>query len=329
MIDSLGNKLPKNAFIIRATEVTAFRNCRRKWFFESHNGKNLEPIVKDPKLRFGECWHKALEDHYSNDKDKSWITGFYKQVSEEEERLMDTLGDGFFDEGVQQQLQDEKELAELLLPLYEEWSIEEAEPSDNDLQILEAEKRLLIPIPSPSGKKTKAWLAVKLDAVAKDEQEHLWGYEHKTMSKSSNVTNPDTLPLDLQMGLQLWALQAACPDSRVQGAIYNLMRKQKPSKRVKNPIFGRHRVRRSPTELDNLIKDLYNDYTAMRQAVRDPQARFYNPQVWSGMCVWGCKYRDVCEAMNGDHDYQGLLEANFKPRDKDIWQVLEEEMYGK
>ena len=42
LIDSLGNPVPDEAFIVRSTEISEFTDCRRKWFMQSQNGMNLE-----------------------------------------------------------------------------------------------------------------------------------------------------------------------------------------------------------------------------------------------------------------------------------------------
>ena len=64
MKDSLGKTIPKNAFIIRHTELSDFRNCKRKWFIGTHNGLNLEPVFSDPRLKFGTAWHWMLEQYF-------------------------------------------------------------------------------------------------------------------------------------------------------------------------------------------------------------------------------------------------------------------------
>ena len=45
MRDSLGRKVPKSAFVIRATELQMFLNCPRQWYILSHNGLNMEPAT--------------------------------------------------------------------------------------------------------------------------------------------------------------------------------------------------------------------------------------------------------------------------------------------
>lgn len=322
--DSLGNRIPSDAMVIRATELTEFFGCKRAWFFSSHNGMNLEPLVKNEKLRFGTIWHYALEKHYcGEDMMKAFDEGFKIEADK-----IKNQGDVFFGDEVQSELETHWELGAKLVPLYLEWASACAEPSDRDLNYILVEHRILVPVLTPTGRISKTWLAVKVDAVASNEHNNLWIVEHKALSKSTNVNNPEHLPLDIQMGLQIWALKQLprFNNTNVLGAIYNLTRKQLPSNRVKAPIFGRHPVKRSRTELDRLSRELYNHSMDMRRTVRDPEYRTYNPQPWGGKCTWGCAFRTVCECMNREEDYKFLLQETFKPRYKSIWETLSEEM---
>lgn len=335
MQDSFGKEIPKTAFIIRATEVGEYLNCPRAWLFQSQNGLNLQQIITNPNLRFGTCWHKALEEYYWNYhrgktlsmeyRFKYALEAFTEEHTHEVEKIQEALGDGVYDPDIQQQLEEHLAMGRALLEGYVQWSNEEAEPSDSELQIEAVERRFVVPVPTLNGYKSRAYLAVKLDGVA-HYNNALYVFEHKTMSKSSNVSNPNNLPLDIQMGLQMLALQAVYKKP-VHGAIYNLTRKQVPSPRVKNPIYGRHIVRRSGTELTHLQQFLYKTYQAMRYTAKyqNIYTAQYNPQM-VGKCSWGCAVRPICEAINRGEDVEFLITALMKPREKDFLEMLEEEM---
>lgn len=325
MRDSLGNKVPKSSMVIRATEVGEFRNCRRKWFFGSHNGLNLEPVMRDKKLSEGICWHAGLESYYSTG---DFETGFMTAFGEEVSLMQSVIGDGIYDELIQADLNARKELALTLFELYKEWSTTTAEPSDYGMETVSVEQRLLIPLCTPKGNKSRTWVAVRLDGVVKKDNIY-YVLEHKYLSKSTAVDNPQHLSLDLQMGIQQWALSHYLalhdPNAIIGGALYNLTRKQMPSSRVKNPLFGRHLVHRSKTELDILVRGLYKDSQDMRATKRSPSERTYNPQP-TGICTWGCAFRSVCDAMNRGGDVKVLLDNGYQKREKDIWKLLQEEM---
>ena len=336
MRDSLGNKLPNNAMVVRATEVTQFRNCRLNWYYTSHNGLNLEPKERSSKLRFGTVWHKGLE-YYYNPEDPFKLDNFKKGIEDGMESELDDLrssvGSGIFTSELQGSIEKERELLNQLCTAYDTWAkgaghntLDAPEISDREITPVEVEKRLLVPIPTPNGSTSLSWLAVKIDTIVRVGND-LWVMEHKTQSSSSRVDDPSNLPLDIQMTLQVWALkQFVGEDERVQGALYNLTRKQAPGPRVKNPIFGRHIVRRTPQELDIAIKTLYRDTLSMREAIRIPELRYTNPQPWQGYCTWGCPIKSVCINLVRGAEPDYIVENTMQQREKDIWQVLEEEL---
>jgi|GEM_PF-6157907 len=331
--DSLGNTLPKTALVIRATEISEFRNCRRKWWFSSHNGLNLEPKLRNKKLSEGICWHAGLESYYRNDGD--FATGFDAAFDRETDLMQMVIGDGLFDEEIQRDLQERYNRAIALAELYEQWATTEAYPSDSDLQVIDVEKRLLVPIRNPgTNYKTGFWIATKLDAIVQDKTNPnlFYGMEHKYQSKSTRVDNPQHLPLDIQTGVQQYVLQQYLnhtygPDCIAAGTLYNLTRKQMPGPKVTAPLFGRHLINRSPKELKILIESVWRDGQQMRRAKRLKHERVYNPQQ-TGICTWGCAFRDVCESMNRDEDVELTLFTEFQLREHTIWQLLEEEMKG-
>lgn len=352
MMDSLGNRIPKNAIILRHTEVPDFRNCRLPWVVASHNGMNLEPLVSNEKLRFGTCWHGGLEAYYRrllqgnepSDYTEIMKQGFMEEYDKQLNKIQLNLGAAYGDPELLEKLKAEKELGMALSESYIDWVIdnppEDLEISDKDLQVLAVEWRIVVPLYNPfNQRKSKIYIAAKLDTVVA-HGERLLVLEHKTASKATDVNNNPLLQLDLQMGIQLYVLreflrkvkhptplQKIMQSKKLSGAIYNVTRKQAPSSKVKNPLHGRQRVLRSNLELDNLGRELFLDGGRMRNCIKHPSTEIYtNPEPYAGSkCSWKCAIKSICEARNRGEDYQFLLNQKFKPRDKDIWQLLEEE----
>ena len=324
LLDHLGNKVPEDAYIIRATELGQFINCPRNWFFMSHNGLNLEPKVRPQKLRFGLVWHKGMEYLYSG---KDPFMGMLEEFKKEEELI---YGVAAYDADMAAAIDDERELARLMMEGYLAWR-ETASPPDSSFTTKAVERRVLIAL-------NGCYLAVRFDGEVIGKG-GLWVLEHKTRGKSSSVDNPPELALDLQMGLQLLAASLTNPES-VRGAIYNLARKMKPSNRVKTPLFGRHEVVRTKDELSIIQKvvearaAVMKIYTGMANAYKKNKelgqeimevGLTYNPQPL-GLCSWGCSVRNICESINRREDAQYLVDVSLKSRDKTIWDVLQEEI---
>jgi len=321
LLDYSGHPIRQDAYIIRATELGQFINCPRNWFFTSHNGLNLEAQSRNRKLRFGIAWHLAMEYLYSG---RPTFDGLEEGFRHEEDLLAKRISAFIYDPDIQAELEEDKELGHALLTSYLEWRKQEADPSDSVLYPYAVERRFVVPLPG-----TRAYIAVRLDAEFLDERGALWIMEHKTRGKSTNVSNPPPLQLDLQTGIQIWALQKAQPEKVVRGVIYNLARKQTPGPRVKSPIFGRHAVERSSKELDILeqyFKDVYykmRPYLALKRYIQNGGAidkaitkTLYNPN----------QLGILCESANRGEDVEYLIDTQLVPREKNIWQVLEEEL---
>lgn len=338
--DVYGKPVPKTAYVIRHTEVGDFINCPRKWFFLSHNGLNLEPQNRSNKLTVGSLWHKMLEEYYKDGVGDfpSGLRALEEGIRELREESFNGMEFGEFGPDpteTKAQLDKDEELLRILFEGYPDWANHHAYPSDKEFARVEAERRMLAPLKTPKGNKSRAYLAAKLDGIVEKQDTSHWVLEHKTRGVSTSVSNPDGLTLDLQLGIQLFLLrQYVDPKYKVQGSIYNLVRKQKPGPRVKSPIYGRHQIFRSEYELELLEQYLYKIYREMKQASdlgkkkgwRAAGELRYNPQIWGGLCTWGCPVKNICEALNRGEDVEYLMRAELQPRDKTIMDLLEEEM---
>jgi len=327
--DSFGNELPKDAMIIRHTEIPEFRNCPRKWFFESHNALNLEPKLNNHNLRFGSCWHKAMEYYYSG---RDPVEGFNEEFADQEADIFSAIGPGMYEEEFYSKLKEEKELGHALLEIYPEWSTTQATPTDKEFEVISAEDRILVPLLDEKGNLTDVWLAAKLDTLV-DKDSCLYILEHKTRGKSTSVQDSTMLPMDLQMGIQLLVLwdysEKLTGNRKLNGAFYNLARKQKPTSRVKSPIFARHEVIRTPKELEFLRRDVYYDYFEMVHTKKlfMEYDVFPRPnQQMFGKCSWGCAFTSICEGISKGEHVASEIKRDFQEREKTIWEILKEEM---
>ena len=336
LVDSFKNPVdPDKSILIRASELPSLRECPRKWYFQSPYGLNIEPLRKDKKLRFGSCWHDALEKYYQTGSIEEAKGQFIIAVDEELERLVENLGPEIYEEE-RDGLEKDIELGKTLLDLYGEKS-EELDPPDSSLEVIATEHRFLIPIGNTDGENFDSitvYLAGKLDGIVRDQNGGIWGMEHKSMSTSADVTAPENLVLDLQTTIQIMLLNIYYHNKmggseNVMGALYNLARKQKPGPRVKKEIFGRHRIKRTAKELAILHRMILHEDVEMikRWTNTLPMRIPYNPQLF-GRCSWGCSYKDICESLIRGEDASYLVKTNYKKRDKDIYEVLKEEMQG-
>ena len=334
----------KNPYIVRHTELQQFLTCQRKWMFQSHNGLNMETQKQNPNLAFGTLWHDLLEFYYKTQKegylDPEKLSMEYLEnlIETEIDDMRVEFGDMLNFENVDK-AQDDGALLREMFQGYVQWSRHTAVPSDTAMQVIDVERRFLIPIVAPTGKRMPAtYLAVKLDTIV-EYNNGLWILEHKTANKSSNVEDVPGLALDLQLGLQALALHYLSVleyELPTRGIIYNAARKQRPSSRVKNPLFGRTVVQKSREELHYINLFLYQTVLAMKKAsalIRKTgswEAAYqlsYTPQVYgNGPCLWGCPVRHICEEINRRGDVEPLIDMTLAPREKGVMEMLDKEM---
>ncbi|HEY7418813.1 MAG TPA: PD-(D/E)XK nuclease family protein, partial [Ktedonobacteraceae bacterium] len=79
-------------FHTSVTERGAFRSCRRRWYYETH--ENLVHKTKVPwALIFGDAIHKGLEFYYKDERSvNTAIDAFKSRWDEEYDALYDVYG---------------------------------------------------------------------------------------------------------------------------------------------------------------------------------------------------------------------------------------------
>jgi len=340
LLDIRGRPLPESAFITRHTELSQFLSCPRKWAVLSHNGLNRQPKAQNRNLRIGTIWHEALEDYYlmkkigvpAEDAIEAGRIKLEKAIKEDRESLLESLQmTGIFSET--SEADNDADLLRQMYQGYTHWANHEALVRDLDFDVVDVERRLIVPIYTNKGKKARAmYLAVKIDAIIQYKG-GMWVMEHKTAGRSTKVDDVPGLALDLQLALQAMALQHYT--HRMRGIFYNVARKQAPSSRVKAPLFGRTLVQKNMAEMQNVQELLYQAGLEMRRIsnqlkkAKDPVAELRNIRhipnvIGNGPCIWGCPALALCEALNRNDDYHYLYDSTFEDRG-DFKQTLFEE----
>jgi hypothetical protein len=144
----------------------------------------------------------------------------------------------------------------------------------------------------------------KLDLRVRDENGSIVFVDHKIVQDFGTPTK--TLSIDEQMIMYDWLLQQVHPDMRIDGAIYNMMRKVKRTANAKPPFYSRFRVRHSPQEIETfrlrLIGEL-QDLIRLRQELDDgadhQMVAYPSP---TRNCSWDCDFFAVCGLMNRPQD---------------------------
>ncbi|MEW6557193.1 MAG: PD-(D/E)XK nuclease family protein [Elusimicrobiota bacterium] len=261
--------------IITNSQIELFKECRLKYKFAYLD--LLTPKVPSSKLFLGAGIHEGLKAYYSNQKDldtakKSFANYVNTQIKDIENQI----------ELTDEQLEEITQANKLGLSMLEEY--DKFAKVQDDFEIVFPEKEFLVPVITPFGhKSTKFMFAGKVDGLVKKNNAY-WLMEHKTTSSVSSgyLSN---LVLDEQVTAYIWALQKQ-ENIEIVGCIYNIIRKQLPSPKVKNPIVYREQVYRSQKD----IADFQTQLHRICLEISHP-AIYRHP---TDDCSWKCAYRTLC-----------------------------------
>lgn len=204
--------------LIRTSDRQGFRSCRRKWNFQSHLQRNLEPKQDAMPLWFGTGIHYALESHFNPNCEhpfNSPAEAFQCYVLATRINARQELPEGW---------EEQEEMGIAMLDyLIDKWL-----PTRNSLKtfiykgVPQLEINFQIDIPFdikahfPDSPYDKAVYSGTIDRVVIDEKGFLWGLDYKT-AKSMKATH---FANDPQATVYPWAMNEIYPEYETAGLIY-------------------------------------------------------------------------------------------------------------
>lgn len=219
-VDSAPKSKPFNPFsstaVIRTSDRIQFKSCRRRWAFQSHLGRNLEPKTQAAPLWFGSGIHFALEDTYNGDKRlfESPVDAFKAYV------------DATKAQGRQSLPQDHDELEEMgeaMLEYYYKHWLKGRDPLKTYIHngVPQVEVNLTTEIPFdvkahfPDSPYDRVIYSGTIDRVVEDDLGQLWLVDYKTAKamKTTHFAN------DPQVTSYCW-MASNYYDKPVAGMIY-------------------------------------------------------------------------------------------------------------
>lgn len=199
-----------NQRIITASEIRAWKNCPKRWWFRY--GQELVPNKTQIPLSYGRLAHQGLEAYYHGRDPCEAVDQFFRENTTPwpEDQELFVLAE-----------------ANSLLAGY----IKRDPVKEMGHEIVAIEKEGRLPLRTPGGRRWHHFLlGYKIDLITRDRFGNLWAWDHKT---SAMALKEAWLPLNDQMAYYYWALgqQKELP----QGIIYNLIRKPSIKPRQNEP----------------------------------------------------------------------------------------------
>jgi PD-(D/E)XK nuclease superfamily len=232
----LDTEVKSSPLQVHTTDRMNFRSCRLRWHFSSNLRLNLRPEQTGDNLYFGSAIHKGLEAYYNNGKD---IEPAVIAALDYLKYIHDTEWSG--SEEATEQFSDQYLLAQGMLRHYHQVY------QHDGLKMEMVEAKFEVPIgkcPDCGGSGHDEWeddnsgpcprcagtgevlYSFQIDGLVRDNRDRLWILEHKTASKIEDDT--DYLQLDDQCTSYLWGMSVVRPDLKIEGVIYNTLRKIAP-----------------------------------------------------------------------------------------------------
>ena len=295
---------------ISNSEISCFKECRRRWYLQY-----VRCLVKkreDPTgpARLGTRIHDSLWYYYDPcrlpcpsaqpdpeeilARHDAWIA---RDLEEFPEREADIL--------------KEAELSRLMLEGYFEWLQDEG--ADEGLIVVGAEKALEYEI-LPG-----VILQCKLDVrVEREVDGARMVLDHKTVQ---NFTDPmRLLPLDEQARTYLLIERLIGVrdgnGERIDGAIWNMLRKVKRTATAKPPFYMRHEVHVNDAILRDFYDRIVQEIQELLRAEREIAEGAYPYPRPCRDCSWKCPFFGVCPVLDDStKDAEGMIKILFEPGD--------------
>lgn len=316
-----------DAPLVRTSERRSFKRCPQQWWWAWRQG--LKPKQAAPALWFGSGIHNALEAWYGTGTTRNTQAPFdiWDAWCDEEERVVriDSPTAPEDPEWV-----EARDLGKSMLERYfQKWG------NDPNWDVIATERAFQIGVPDPDNADVPIVVySGTFDGVFRDlNTGKIWLMEHKT-AKAIQVNH---LTLDDQAGSYYWVAPTILaaegllkPGERIDGIMYNFLRKGLPDLRPTNSkgqhlnkdgsvskvqpaaLFARHEVYRSDKERVQMGKRVQSEARLMNMMRNDPSLVFKTP---TRDCAWDCPFFSMCEMHEAGQDWREYRDLVYRVED--------------
>lgn len=302
--------IDRRKFEIHVSDLSAYKECRRRWGWVSPLRMNLRPEHTKIYFIVGRAVHYSIGEWYENGTLPHITYDLYMR----ELRKFESIAPGDDEEQVR--------IGRGVCENYHSWVTSVEEP-DEDWKILATEMKFKTPLYNLKGKKSnRIFLAGRIDGVWEHRRTgDIWLVEFKTTAREPNPKWPQ---LDDQAAGYCWAAEQIF-GRRVKGMMFRFLKKRmpEPPKRIRN---GKALSRAINSSLHTTEK-LY------LQAIRELAADSLEPnatdlEIGHAAATLEGDYADILDqlAMQGyEHYFAEFMTprspAEIKTMGRELWQV--------
>jgi hypothetical protein len=303
---------------ISNSELQTYKRCKRKWYLEYY--RELAPIAERQSgpRPIGTRVHFWLASYYDalmvgtpeTDAFSMALEGHDAEVADAA-LLYPLEAEAITKDG---------DLSHIMLEGYFEFITETG--ADEDLTVIQNEQEVSTIL---DVKGTPVTIIGKLDQRLRRKSDGADMFlDHKTVQEFTSPTK--TLHLDEQVRHYNWLLQQTS-DLRVDGAIYNMLRKVKRTERAQPPFYSRFEVRFSQQEMDMFHYRLLGE---LREIIRTRQeldaargqpheaitAQVVAYPTPTKSCSYDCDFFALCPFMDRPQDApEQIIEMSYTHKD--------------
>lgn len=306
-------KNPKSVSISNS-EIQTYKKCKRRWYLGTYLGLAKKEKEYSGPLSLGNRLHNALEHYYTTGDNP---VDEYNRLQNADNKLFLETKKASLPEEVKK-FQSESELGRLMLEGYMEWL--EEENADSAIEVVGAEKKLAYRLVDFD---PRVELIGKVDLrVKRGEDGSRAIFDHKSAAASgfADYWKYGKMSEQLMLYTTLERLTGDEEDAKVDGGIYNVLKKVKRTAKATPPFYQRVDVRFNKKTLESFwIRTLgtVRDIMATRDALDEGQdhrsVAYPSPQM-SWVCGT-CPFFDICEMMDDGSRVESYIEDYYETVD--------------
>jgi CRISPR/Cas system-associated exonuclease Cas4 (RecB family) len=289
---------------ISNSEIQAFKDCRRKWWFTYY--RRLQPREKKytGALALGSRVHEALDQYYATG--KPLLQAHADLVNMEKQELLTDFRDVA-------ELEKEAELGHIMLEGYLQWVEENG--IDAELEMVSTEEKITMPMFNG-----EVELQGKIDMRVRRKADGVRMFrDFKTVGGSlSDFAN--LAPMNEQIMTYMLLEQSKDTETeRSEGGIFTMLKKVRRTANARPPFYDQFEVRHNVFTLRSFwdrihgtVADMMRVRTALDEGENPAFHAYPRP---SRDCKWKCQFFTVCTLVDDGSASEQAIEAMFEVAD--------------
>lgn len=293
---------------ISNSEVQTFKRCRRRWMLGTYYGLGPKNEIQTGPLPLGTRVHNALEVFYRDGVNP--VDEYNRLHRIDLKKFIETEAGS--DEDAIKKFNSESDMGRIMLEGYLDW-LDDTQV-DTEIEFYSEEEQLRYRL---EGIDDRVEIIAKIDARVRSRLDGgKYTLDHKTAAPSNFGDYLKYAYFSEQLRHYTLLERIIHPDDKLDGGIYNVLKKVKRTATAKPPFYERVEVRFNKKDIDSywirltgVVRDIMRTRDELDAGLDD---RFvaYPTQKMSWECGT-CPFFQMCTMMDDGSDYEAYVEDHF------------------